>query len=270
MGGRTTPAATPGRRVVLVVEDDPVNQRALAALLGSLGYGSETVSAGMEAVEACERAGFDAVLMDCDLPGMDGFKATAWIRQREGAARHTPIIAVTASVELAEREKCLAAGMDDFLSKPVRQDALEQTLQRWLRANGAASVPAPEEEPPPAKASCLPPDHPLRALEAKGLGRVAGEIIDVFLQTTPGRLRDIKAACLRGPTPSLASLCHSLKGAAVQVGARQMAEICARMQAAVRAGQADDLKKMVADLEADFGIVSIALQEESERLAQSR
>lgn len=269
MGGSSTPAAARGRRLVLVVEDDPVNQRALVALLGSLGYGSEAVSAGMDAVEACERARFDAVLMDCDLPGMDGFKATAWIRQREGAARHTPIIAVTASVGLADREKCLAAGMDDFLPKPVRQDALEQTLRRWLTPN-AVAVPAHEDESPPAKASCLPPDHPLRALEAKGLARVAAEIIDVFLQTTPGRLRDIEAACQRGPAPSLASLCHSLKGAAVLVGARQMAEVCARMQAAVRAGQGEELKKMAAELEADFGIVSIALQEESERLAPSR
>ena len=267
MGGSSTPADARGRRRVLVVEDDPVGQRALLALLGTLGYGSEAVSAGMDAVEACERTAFDAVLMDCDLPGMDGFKATAWIRQREGAARHTPIIAVTASVALADREKCLAAGMDDYLSKPVRQPALDQTLRRWLTPN-AAPVPS-QDDPPPTKASCLPPDHPLRALEAKGLGRVAGEIIDVFLQTTPGRLRDIKEACQRGPTLSLASLCHSLKGAAVQVGARQMAELCARMQTAVRAGQGEELKKMAAELEADFGIVSIALQEESERLAQS-
>lgn len=267
MGGSSTPAAR-GPKRVLVVEDDPVNQRALVALLGTLGYASEAVSAGMEAVEACERSGFDAVLMDCDLPGMDGFKATAWIRQREGAARHTPIIAVTASVGLAEREKCLAAGMDDFLSKPVRHEALAGTLRRLLTPNAPAPAPA-DEDAPPAKASCLPPDHPLRALEAKGLGRVAGEIIDVFLQTTPGRLRDIKAACQRGPTLGLASLCHSLKGAAVQVGARQMAELCARMQTAVRAGQAEELKKMAGELEADFDIVSIALQEESERLAQS-
>lgn len=254
-----------GRGRVLVVEDDPVSLRALLALLGGLGYQAEPASSGMEAVEACERSPFDLVLMDCDLPGMDGFKATAWIRQREGDSRHTPIIAVTASLGLDERERCLAAGMDEFLAKPVREDALGDTLDRWL----APGRPAAPKEGAPARASCLPPDHPLRALEARGLGRVAGEIIDVFLQTTPQRLRDIRSACERGPTPALASLCHTLKGAAVQVGARGMAEICARMQTAVREGRGGGLLFMLAELEADFGIVSIALQEESERLAES-
>ena len=255
-----------GRGRVLVVEDDPVNLAALVALLGSLGYATDSVASGMEAVEACERSPFDAVLMDCDLPGMDGFKATAWIRQREGSGRRTPIIAVTACVGLSDREKCLAAGMDDLLHKPVGEEALGTALGRWLGGmNGGAAA---EVEPPPARASCLPPDHPLRALEAKGLARVAAQIIDVFLQTTPQRLKDIKAGCERGPTPALASLCHSLKGAAVQVGARQMAEVCARMQAAIREGNGRGLPFMAADLEADFGIVRIALQEESERLAE--
>jgi CheY-like chemotaxis protein/HPt (histidine-containing phosphotransfer) domain-containing protein len=252
---------------LLVVEDDPVNLPALVALLGSLGYTTEAVASGMEAVEACERTRFDAVLMDCDLPGMDGFKATAWIRQREGNGRRTPIVAVTAGVGLSDREKCLAAGMDDLLHKPVREEALSAALDRWLHG-GPTEVPAAEHEPPPARASCLPPDHPLRALERKGLARVAAQIIDVFLQTTPQRLQDIKAASQRGPSPALGSLCHSLKGAAVQVGARQMAEVCARMQAAIRENQGRGLVFMAADLEADFGIVRIALQEESERLAE--
>jgi CheY-like chemotaxis protein/HPt (histidine-containing phosphotransfer) domain-containing protein len=247
---------------VLVVEDDAVNLAALVALLGSLGYETDTVASGMEAVEACERSAFAAVLMDCDLPGMDGFKATAWIRQREGDGRRTPIIAVTAGTGISDREKCLAAGMDDLLHKPVHEGELNATLGRFLE-----SEPAPEGAPP-ARASCLPPNHPLRALEAKGLARVAAQIIDVFLETTPQRLKDIKAGCEKGPTPALASLCHSLKGAAVQVGARQMADVCARMQAAIREGQGRGLVFLAADLEADFGIVRIALQEESERLAE--
>ena len=256
-----------GRGRVLVVEDDPVSQRALLALLGGLGYQAEPASSGMEAVEACERSAFDLVLMDCDLPGMDGFKATAWIRQREGGARHTPIIAVTASMGLGEREQCLAAGMDEFLAKPVREDALSDALERWL-APRHPPAPVPDDAPP-ARASCLPAGHPLRALEAKGLGRVAAEIIDVFLQTTPQRLADIRAASERGKTDALASLAHTLKGAAVQVGARQMAEICARIQTAVRERRPHGLPFLVADLEADFGIVGIALREESERLSES-
>jgi DNA-binding NarL/FixJ family response regulator len=220
----------------------------------------------MEAVEACERSTFDAILMDCDLPGMDGFKATAWIRQREGTERHTPIIAVTAGVGLAHRERCLAAGMDDFLSKPVQEETLAAALERWLRLVATAAETGTDGTA--ARASCLPPDHPLRALEAKGLARVAAEIIHVFLQTTPQRLRDIKAASERGPSPALASLCHSLKGAAVQVGARHLAELCAKMQAAVRDGQARGLTYMAAELEADFEVVAMALREESERLVE--
>ncbi|MEK7405177.1 MAG: PAS domain S-box protein [Acidobacteriota bacterium] len=116
---------------VLVVEDNVVNQKVVLRLLTRLGCSAEAVANGLEAVQAVSRAGYDLVLMDCQMPEMDGFEATARIRQGEGELRHTPVIALTANAMQGDREKCLRAGMDDYLSKPVGLEALAEVLERW-------------------------------------------------------------------------------------------------------------------------------------------
>ena len=118
---------------VLVVEDDRVNQHVIQLLLSRLGLESVLVDNGTSAVMAAVESRWDAVIMDCQLPGMDGFEATRRIRQIIGDAR-LPIIALTANVRAEDRAACVAAGMDDFLGKPVRQDALRQTLEKWIPA----------------------------------------------------------------------------------------------------------------------------------------
>jgi PAS domain S-box-containing protein len=254
---RPTPAAS-GR--VLVVEDNKVNQKVTVAMVQNLGYQAEAVGDGLAAVEACERARYAAVLMDCGLPGMDGFKATAWIRQREAAGRRTPIIAVTASVMPGDRESCLAAGMDDYLSKPIRLEALGSVLKKWV-ARPAAADPARLPE-----TTGLPEDHPLRALEAQGMSSVVAEIIDVFLETTPLRLRELREAGQAGDTETLRAVAHSLKGAAVQIGAAAMGELCAQLLAAVRAESTSAALDLVNTLEAAFQAVALVLQAERRRL----
>jgi len=136
--GPTTPARVrpaPGSRGhVLVVEDSFTNQLVACGILESLGYSTDVAGNGLEALEALERSTFSAVLMDCQMPEMDGYDATREIRRREGDRRHTPVIAMTASVTDGERQRCLDSGMDDYLSKPVHPRDVGATLERWVPA----------------------------------------------------------------------------------------------------------------------------------------
>ena len=136
-------AASKGR--LLVVEDNAINQAVARGLIAKLGYRCDVAGNGVEALDAIARQGYDAVLMDCQMPEMDGFEATAEIRRREGGADRLPIIAMTAGAMVEDRDRCLAAGMDDFLTKPVRGTALEEVLARWHI--GEVGRPAGAAEP---------------------------------------------------------------------------------------------------------------------------
>ena len=117
---------------LLVVEDNATNQLVAVGILASLGFTAEVAGNGLEALQALDRRAFEAVLMDCHMPVMDGYTATRQIRQDEGQARHTPIIAMTAGAVLGDRELCLEAGMDDYVSKPVTPESIDSVLTRWL------------------------------------------------------------------------------------------------------------------------------------------
>jgi CheY-like chemotaxis protein len=127
---------------VLLAEDNEINQRITLRLLQKLGLSADAVVNGREAVEAIAKKNYDLILMDCQMPVMDGFEATAVIRNREGSGRHTPICALTANAMAGDRERCLAGGMDDYISKPVSLDKLQVAIERWIHGRASESMEA--------------------------------------------------------------------------------------------------------------------------------
>ena len=128
---------------VLVVEDNAVNRKVAVAFLDRLGYTAEIALDGVDALDAMKTRDYDVVLMDCQMPRMDGYEAATRIREREQGHQHTPIVAMTASAMASDRDRCLAAGMDDYLSKPLDRDLLATTLHHWMHdqsVSGAARV----------------------------------------------------------------------------------------------------------------------------------
>ena len=130
--GRRSAAAKGSRGRVLVVEDDKVSQLVATAIVEELGFSADLAENGFDALEAIARTTYSAVLMDCQMPEMDGYTATRRIRLREGSAGHTPVIAMTAAAMEGDRERCLEAGMDDYISKPIRPEEVEAALAQWV------------------------------------------------------------------------------------------------------------------------------------------
>ena len=193
---------------VLVVEDNPVNQMVATGLLAALGYASEIAADGVAAVEVAHRGGFDAILMDVQMPRMDGYDATRHIRAQE-TGRRLPVIAMTAAAIEGERERCLDAGMDDYLTKPVDPAQLEETLARWLA-------------PPPAYAERLDLARldELRELDDPGDGTsYVDRAIGNLLGAVPGDLISMRAAAAEGDVARLRAAAHRLAGAALNLGA---------------------------------------------------
>jgi CheY-like chemotaxis protein/HPt (histidine-containing phosphotransfer) domain-containing protein len=235
------------RRRVLLVEDHEVNQTVAVAILAKLGYGPDVAGDGREAVAAVAHTAYGAVLMDCQLPVMDGYQATAEIRRREGTARHTPIIAMTAAALQGDRERCLAAGMDDYIAKPVLVADVQAALSRWL--GGAVTTPkvAGSADWAQSAGDVLDPDRlaELRHLDATGNGSaLVGRLVDCFLASAPADLADLRAAVERGDATAVDHVAHRLKGAAGTLGSARLVDLCQELETLAGAGRlppADDL-----------------------------
>jgi CheY-like chemotaxis protein len=192
-------------------------------LLSRLGFAVEVVSDGRQAVEAVEATDYAAVLMDCNMPVMDGYAATAAIRHQEGATGgRVPIVAMTASALVGDRERCLAAGMDDYLSKPVTLAQLDLVLSRWCRVTGGPAGPDAVD------AGQL---ESLRGLDG-GDGQFLANVVDSFLSSSQVFLARMAAAIEENDGAELAREAHRFKGEASTLGAAALADLCAQLQAA--------------------------------------
>jgi len=175
-----TSASDPSRRV-LVAEDNVINQRVAVAMLRHLGFDVDVVADGADAVRAAVATHYRLILMDCQLPGLDGYRATAEIRRLQEPPRRTPVIAVTGSEAAADRQRCLAAGMDDHVAKPLRLKALTSLISRWAPQGPPASVTDEPAEPSKVNGSAADPD---RAVQLLGVEDLAG-VMDDHAQPDP-------------------------------------------------------------------------------------
>jgi PAS domain S-box-containing protein len=254
-------ARPPASARILVAEDNEVNQKVAVKILERLGYRVEVADNGEEAVAACARTGYDALLMDCQMPVMDGFVATARIRELEGATRRTPIIAMTASAMAGDREKCLAAGMDDYVSKPISPESISDVLRRWIKRPAPSfEAEAEEEAPSPLDESVI---EMLWSIDEDG--SLLGEVIDTFLRIAPKRLESLRET---SDPAALERAAHSFLGSCVNLGALRMGELCAKLEHLGRAGSMEGAKALVAALEDDYRGVRLALEAEKERLTE--
>jgi two-component system, sensor histidine kinase and response regulator len=240
---------------VLVVEDNVLNQVVAVGILNRLGYDADVVDNGRDAVRAATRGTYGVVLMDCRLPGLDGYQATAEIRRHEAAGRHVPIIAMTASASDEDRQRCLAAGMDDYLAKPVLVGDVDAVLARWLRdqAPAAAAAPAPEALDPARLAA-------LMELDQDGQGsRLLTRLATAFLSGAPADLAGLRAAVERGDAAAVGNVAHHLKGAAATLGSGAVVDLCEGLELLAGADALGSAGHLLGRLEAELDRVRDAL-----------
>ncbi len=216
---------------VLVVEDNATNQRVIVLRLEKFGCSVEVAHNGYEAVEAARTTFFDAILMDCQMPGMDGFEATAQIRS--DVSRRIPIIALTANAMEGERERCLQAGMDDYLSKPVRSEELFKKLQYWIATRADAQVTKVEAEAPSVTGERDALFGFIAGMKEEGIERDDVNVLfDSFLETSAVLILQLDEALKRADPRLLSRTAHSLKGTFATFDLVPLAELASELEVA--------------------------------------
>jgi CheY-like chemotaxis protein len=218
---------------ILLAEDNPMNQQVATAMLVSRGHLVDTVDNGREAVAAVERAPYDVILMDIQMPEMDGFEATHAIRALP-QGRDLPIIALTAHALSGERERCLAHGMTDYLAKPFRGHELFALIERRVESRPVAAARAAPDPPPSPDPVDL--ERFKNALRETGAGAAINSILDTFLSQVPGRLATLEAASQSGNADAITRAAHVLRGAAATIGARALAGLLQQVETAAQDG----------------------------------
>ncbi|MCC2972193.1 response regulator [Massilia sp. IC2-476] len=258
------PAPRARVRRVLLAEDNPVNVEVAMAMLESLDIEATCARNGQEALQAVQSGSFDAVLMDCQMPVMDGFAATAAIRRHEreaGRARTLPVIAITANALQGDREACLAAGMDDYLSKPFTQQQLSAVIGRWVAVPLAATAHHLDAPPRLPKETVeviqreavnrVALDN-IRALSRDGGDALVQKVINAYVGDTPRHLATLREAVEGMDAGSVRRVAHSLKSASANVGAARLATLCKELEQLGRADTVDGADRILADMEHEF------------------
>jgi PAS domain S-box-containing protein len=234
---------TPDRKLhILLAEDNKVNQEVAVSQLRQLGYAADLAGDGATAVKAFSSSFYDLILMDCHMPGMDGYSAAAEIRRLEAGRTRTPIVAMTANALEGDQNRCLAAGMDDYLPKPVKLTALEAVIKRWTApVDGAKFAELREtfKDPVPG------------AFE---------RLVRLFLDDMSRNIDEIKQAGADGDLKAMGTAAHKLRGASGNMGAGRLQTLCARLQDACEAGRTDSSPELEALVEEEASVVRAAIE----------
>jgi len=265
---RGTLVATETRRQysgqVLLVEDNAINQRVARRFLERLGCEVQVVGDGRQAVEAFERGSYTFILMDMQMPVMDGLEATRRIRELEsGGAKRTPIVALTANAMMGTLERCLEAGMDDYLTKPLDISRLQDVLDRFMgRADGEPIAPAAASS---AAAQAASPDNAIRAR----LADVAGddqefmiELVNAFLSGGEDTVQELRAAVELGDAAAIGRAAHKLKGAAANLHVNNLATLSFDLETRAKSGQKADWRADLEKIAAEFARVGDSLRKD--------
>ena len=261
-----SPAAQPGllceirNARILLAEDNATSREVAAAMLKKLGYTADLVTNGVEALQALRERDYGLVLMDCGMPEMDGYEATRRIRGQQAAARDPdiPIIAITADAMSGDREKCLQAGMSDYLPKPVEPRQLAAILQKWLERPTSALKPEDRAGPTETKAVFIQEEFLARLMGDRDLAR---KVIGSFLHDAPRQLLMLRNMAVAGNAGVARMQAHTLKGAAATVSAEALRAVCFQAQEAAAAKEMGRVIALLPRLEDEFEQLKAALKQ---------
>jgi CheY-like chemotaxis protein len=258
---------------ILVVEDNLINQQVALGILQIQGYRVTVANNGREALDAYAQGAFDLILMDCQMPEMDGFEATVQIRRREQSSggRRVPIVALTANAMAQDREECLNAGMDDHLAKPFSMQTMQEMLDRWMPQTTPKPLPvAVPAAPEPADAAEVLDRRvldQLGALRMNGKPDLLARTIKLYLVESPKLMQKLKQAALANDAPQIVRSAHSLKSSSANVGATLLSRYCADLETSARRADTEEARNIFARIEAEHARVQSALSVEIEPLA---
>ena len=252
---------------VLVAEDNLVNQEVAHAVLLACGCEVSLADNGRKALQAIQNDDFDVVFMDCQMPEMDGYAATRAIRalEEQGMLRHIPIVALTAHATEADRQRCLEAGMDSFLTKPFTQIALRKELARWLTHTNTEAVltmDASTQESPGAAGDGLNQSalDELRSLDPDGSSGILNQIIQSYLDDTPTQIAQIRASVAAEDIVGMMRAAHSMKSSSMALGAMRVGDLAREIEAIGRVNAIDGCHALLAELEQQYAKAEKQLQ----------
>ena len=247
------------KRIDRLAEDNITNQKVAISILGKLGYRADAVADGREVVESLAMIPYDIVLMDCQMPEMDGYEATEEIRKPESKAldHNVPVIAMTANAMKGDREKCLKAGMDDYLSKPINPQELSDMLEKWItKQDSSQQEKATVGNIKPAQNIF---DRAGFLNRLMGDEKIANEILGYFLKEIPRIFNVLKEALDNGDASLVQLQAHTLKGASASVGGEALRETAFEIEKAGKAGNLETARSCMPKLETQFDLLKEAI-----------